>query len=332
MELTVDNCPRYLAERAESGPLAVCELGGGVSNRVLLVEGPGRRFILKQSLGRLRVEDDWQADRSRIFREMQSLEDAARFLPAGAVPRVLWADEQNFLFAMSAAEPGAQNWKTQLLAGRIDPGVAATVGALLGLLVRHSWGDAELERRYGDQTAFDQLRIDPYYRTVARRRPEVTAQVENLIAESAARRVSLVHGDWSPKNFLVGASGVMAIDFEVVHYGDPSFDAAFCINHFLLKSFRLPHQAAKFLDLARVFYTWTAGLLPPPALSFFEAATVRHLGCLLLARVDGKSPAEYITEESLKQAVRATAQRIILERPDALEACYAMVAGQVVRL
>lgn len=136
----------------------------------------------------------------------------------------------------------------------------------------------------------------------------------------------------APKNFLVGSGGITAIDFEVVHYGDPAFDAAFCINHFLLKCFRRPQDAPKLLDLARVFYTWTAGLLPPPALSFFEAATARHLGCLLLARMDGKSPAEYIAAESLQEAVRTTAVRMIQERPVALEACYALVAEQVRQL
>lgn len=333
VELTVHNCATYLASRGEAHPdrLRIRELGGGVSNRVLLVEAHGRRFILKQSLARLRVEDDWRADRSRILREARGLQDAAGFLPAGAVPQVLWIDEPNFVFAMTAADPSARNWKTQLLDGQIDPAIAAKVGVLLGLWIQHSWANPEFEHRYGDQTAFDELRIDPYYRTIARRHPEVCAALQELIAESAARRVSLVHGDWSPKNFLVDRDTVMVIDFEVVHYGDPTFDAAFCINHFLLKCFRQPQRAAALLELARVFYTWLAGLLPPPALLFFEAATVRHLGCLLLARVDGKSPAEYIAEEGLKDAVRRTAIRMILDRPDTLEGCYARVAKEVLR-
>ncbi|MBI3667234.1 MAG: phosphotransferase, partial [Acidobacteria bacterium] len=172
MELTVENCAAYLAARGEprADRLTIRELGGGVSNTVLLVESPERRFVLKQSLSRLRVKDEWLADRSRILREMRSLQDAARFFPAGAVPEVLWSDEENFLFAMSAAGP--ESWKQYLLAGRIDPSLAATVGTLLGLWIRHSWGSPEFEARYGDQTAFDQLRIDPYYRTVAQRRPE----------------------------------------------------------------------------------------------------------------------------------------------------------------
>ncbi len=334
MELSADNCREYLADagRLPPEPVRLRELGGGVSNRVLLVESESARFVVKQSLGRLRVPDDWRADRSRIFREAAALRDAARFLPAGSVPEVLWVDEAHFIFAMAAAAPGAQNWKAQLLAGCIDPAIAARAGSLLGLWIRASWGDAGLERRYGDQTAFDQLRIDPYYRTVAARRPQVAGRVAELMAESAARRVSLVHGDWSPKNFLIDGQALAVIDFEVVHYGDPAFDAGFCLNHFLLKCFRLPRRAAGLLELARVFYTWVEAVLPSPALRFFEAATVRHLGCLMLARIDGKSPVEYITEEPLKEAVRRAATRIILDRFDSLERCYALVAAEAARL
>ncbi len=324
MEITAENCAAYLAARGERVS-AVQELGGGVSNRVLRVEGAAGPYILKQSLERLRVADEWVADRSRIVRERTSLEDAARFLPAGSVPRVLWSDEASFLFAMSAAPDGAATWKSRLLAGDVDPGIAATVGVLLGLLIRHTWRDPEMERRYGDQTAFDQLRIDPYYRTIARRRPEIAGLVRELISRSAARRVSLVHGDWSPKNFLVCAGQVMVIDFEVIHFGDPSFDAAFCLNHLLLKCFRRPEHAPRYLEAARTFYTWLEGLLPPEALGWFEPATVRHLGCLMLARIDGKSPVEYITEEPLRDAVRGAAVRLIRETPASLDRCYALV-------
>ena len=334
IELTAANCAGYLAGRDEIGgadprEVKVRELGGGVSNRVLLVEAPGNRFILKQSLGKLRVEDDWRADRSRIAREVAALRDAARFLPAGAAPEVLWTDEANFLFAMTAVDEPAETWKAQLLAGHIEASVAAKAGVLLGLWIRNSWENAGLARYYGDQTVFYQLRIDPYYRTAAQRRPEVATRVEELIATSAARRVSLVHGDWSPKNFLVGPQGVTVIDFEVTHYGDPAFDAAFCINHFLLKCFHLPGRASELIELARTFYTWLEAVVPAPALRFLEPATAQHLGCLLLARVDGKSPAEYLAGEPVRQAVRRAATRIILEQPSRLEACYAIVADEL---
>jgi len=334
IELAESNCLNYLTRRgalsdAELSNVCVKELGGGVSNRVLLVEAPGKRFILKQSLGKLLVPDDWQADRSRVTREIAALRDAASFLPAGAVPDVLWTDEDNFLFAMSAVEACAETWKARLLSGRIEPAVAARAGALLGLWIRNSWESAAFANQYGDQTVFYQLRIDPYYRTTAERRPEVAAQIARLIAESASRRVALVHGDWSPKNFLVGPQGVTVIDFEVAHYGDPAFDTAFCINHLLLKCFHSPGRIRELVEAARTFFTWVEAVVPIAALQFLERATAQHLGCLMLARVDGKSPVEYLRERPAREAVRRAARKIILGAAGDLESCYAAVAVEV---
>ena len=85
----------------------------------------------------------------------------------------------------------------------------------------------------------------------------------------------------------------MAIDFEVIHFGDPSFDAAFLLNHLLLKSFHRP-RSARGLACCRTPFLDRAGDAVPSPNNWFEPATIQHLGGLLLARIDGKSPAEYI--------------------------------------
>jgi aminoglycoside phosphotransferase (APT) family kinase protein len=313
MELNVESAAAYLKSR---GIVArrVTELGGGVSNTVFLVEAEGGSFILKQSLPRLRVKDEWLADRSRILREMESLVDAAEFLPPGGVPRVLWADAENYAFAMELV--AGEAWKSELMAGRVHAQTAGRVGELLGTFVGATWGREAYREKYGDQRAFDQLRIDPYYRTVARRHPDVAPLVGRLIEESAARRVSLVHGDWSPKNILVSGGRVTLIDFEVVHYGDPCFDAAFCLNHLLLKWFALPARRGAMLEAVGAYWAGLEAALPRPALAFFESGTLRHLGCLMLSRVDGKSPAEYLQDESLRAQVRDFAKRLILQCPE----------------
>ena len=132
-------------------------------------------------------------------------------LPAGSVPEILFEDRENCLFAMSAGPPEAETWKALLMRGQADAGVAGTIGGMLGKMVSSSWRDPEAERVFGDQTVFDQLRLDPYYRTTAARHPDLKQQFDRLMRESSSRRVSLVHGDWSPKNFLVLAGTVMAI-------------------------------------------------------------------------------------------------------------------------
>ena len=287
MELSEKNAAQYLKSR---GILAhrVTELGGGISNVVLLVETGEQSFILKQSLSQLRVKDKWLADRSRIFGEMESLIDTASILPKGSVPEVLWADRANYLFAMTAVR--GLCWKNELMAGRIDSAIAARAGTLLGYLINETWASEALREKYGDLTAFEQLRIDPYYRTIAARHPDVRAQVLSVIAEMGLRRFCLVHGDFSPKNILVSGGRVALIDFEVVHFGDPSFDAAFCLSLLLLGWFYQPALREEREQVVRAFFDALRTTLPPQAGSFFEKAALRHLGCLMLARSTGSLP------------------------------------------
>src|SRR5713226_6292878 len=240
-DLHVDNASEYLRVRGMANEaVRITELGGGVSNTVLLVETDDRRFVLKQALGKLRVEDDWFSDRERVFRESAAMRWLAPHLPPASLPEVVFEDRENCLFAMTAGPREAETWKALLMRGEADAGVAKAIGGMLAKMISASWRDPQAKRVFGDQAVFDQLRLDPYYRTTAARHPDLKPQFERLMRESSSRRVSLVHGDWSPKNFLVSAGAVMAIDFEVIHFGDPGFDAAFLLNHLLLKSFYRP--------------------------------------------------------------------------------------------
>jgi len=322
-ELSSASAPDYLRARgavAFGTPVVGRELGGGVSNMVVLVEAGADRFVLKQALPQLRVADEWFADQSRIFRERDGMADAAKLLPAGWVPEVLFSDDAEHLFAMEALPAEAQDWKSRLMRGVVERTFARRAGIALGLTVRGSRGSESFAYKYADSTAFDQLRTDPYYRTIGQRHPDLAQAAEDWIGEVAGRKQALVHGDWSPKNMMVVGERMVFIDYECAHYGDPAFDAAFCINHFLLKAFHRPYQKDEYLGLARVFFTWILAVLPAPALADFEQATARHLSWLLLARVDGKSPAEYIVDESLRDTIRGTAKRLIEERPAGIEA------------
>ncbi|HUS06068.1 MAG TPA: phosphotransferase [Bryobacteraceae bacterium] len=302
----------YLATTGHLGhaPLSVTELGGGVSNTVLLVSQQGRRFILKQPLDKLRVEQDWFCDRGRIYRECDALRYLNPLLPSGRVPSIVFEDRPNYVFAMTAAPASAKPWKTQLMRGECSPDAAATIGSTLAGMIRTTWKSREAERRFGDTAIFHQLRLDPYYLSTAARHPDLQPFYASLVQHSRERASSLVHGDFSPKNFLVDGAGVLAIDFEVVHYGDASFDAAFLLNHLLLKWFHLPPYRTALRDLADAFWAALSCGLPADA-GWFEAATLEHLAGLLLARIDGKSPAEYIQQEDVKQEIRRFARELI---------------------
>ena len=132
-------------------------------------------------------------------------------------------------------------------------------------------------------------------------------------------QTALVHGDYSPKNMLVRDGNIFLIDFEVVHWGDPAFDAAFLLNHLFLKALFRPEFAPAYFDATREFWKGLAEGLGSETSRGFEALTLRHLGGLMLARIDGKSPAEYFQDEETKDRVRATAKQILRDQPQRLE-------------
>lgn len=298
--------------------IAVRPLGGGVSNITLLVEGKTnlqRRWVVKQSLEKLDVKADWRSDRSRILREALALQKLRPILGAGALPEVVHTDAKKFLYVMTAAPVGSQPWKEQLLAGRADAAVAQNAGSMLAKMINASREDKALSEEFWDRAVFYQLRVEPYYRSTASRHPELRREFHDLIATSLNIRTSLVHGDYSPKNMLVQGENVFLIDFEVAHWGDPSFDAAFMMSHLFLKALHLPAASGQIIALAFDFWKALLATLDPKAAMGLEYLSLRHLGALMLARIDGKSPVEYIQDSETKERVRKAARRILVEGP-----------------
>ena len=311
---TGERARRWVASRLGVEPDVLRPLSGGVSNTVLLAEAGGQRLVIKQSLPQLRVEAEWFCDRKRILRECDALKLLAPVLPPGTLPRVVLEDPDNYAFAMTAAPEGADTWKSHLLRGDIDAGIARKLGEFLAALIAST---PEVDSRFTDMAVFDTLRLDAYYRYTAGRHPDLSDRLHGLIADCETQRISLVHGDFSPKNILVDSGAAMVIDWECVHYGNPAFDAAFLLNHLLLKSFHMPGRAHEFTAAGLVFYR---------ALGAhghrLQASTIRHLGGLLLARVDGKSPVEYITDAALRQHIRDFARDLILNPPNTVDAVF----------
>ncbi len=331
IRLTPDTIGAYLSERGlarDPAALSIQELGGGVSNLVSLIEGPGIRWVAKQSLGKLRVKDDWASQRERIFREAAAIQ-SLEFILDGAVPQVVHVDRENFLYLMTASPEGSVVWKKLLLDGQIRMEAAAAAGRLLATMITASQRDPAFQKQFADRTVFDELRIDPYYRTTAARDSEAREALEQLIEDSWKIQTSLVHGDYSPKNMLMLGDDIFLIDFEVVHWGVPAFDSAFLLNHLMLKSFYQPRYAELYFRAAQVFWRSLISGLVSASMVDFEGMTVRHLGGLMLARMDGKSPVEYIRDEGTKSRVRRTAQRLLTERPVKFESALEIVGQNV---
>jgi 5-methylthioribose kinase len=253
--------------------------------------------VLKQSQERLRVAMEWRSRLDRIWIERDALALLSNRLPPGAVPQVLFDDLQNYLFAMTAAPADARVWKEELLLGRVDLAIGKTCGRLLAAM--HDISEPEVLVRFADQTVFDELRLDPYYRTIARVHPVTAPILNRMIDESGHSTTSprFVHADFSPKNMLISNKQIMIVDFETAHAGDPSFDLGFFASHVMLKAYRAaPDGHEPYLALLRAFvdsYCGASQASSPRLLARFAAATRHKLACLL-ARVDGKSPVEYL--------------------------------------
>ncbi|MDH4095650.1 MAG: aminoglycoside phosphotransferase family protein [Betaproteobacteria bacterium] len=285
-------------------------LTGGVSSDIWMVELSSGPVCVKRALPRLRVAQLWEAPIERNRYEWRWMQAAARIAP-GSAPRVLAHDDSG-VFAMEYLD-GARHplWKSELRAGRADARFAARVGDTLARIHAATAGDAAVAAAFATDAGFHAIRLEPYLLATARRHPDLAPQLHALAERTAATRAALVHGDVSPKNILVGEHGPVFLDAECAWYGDPAFDLAFCLNHLLLKCLWVPAGAPEFL---RCFDALAGAYLRAHAPAGLEARAASLLPGLLLARVDGKSPVEYLTEEAQRERVRAIA-RPLLEHP-----------------
>jgi 5-methylthioribose kinase len=327
--IDASNAESYLRETGRLAPgetVSICELPGGVSNVVLYIAN-GQRFVLKQARPQLRVADPWFCSVERIWREVAVLHVCQQVLDAAradqrvtiTTPHMLFEDRDNYLFAMSAAPQQHTVWKRLLLLGETDSRIAAQCGWLLGTLHAGTWQDPNSARLLADRQFFLDLRIDPYYRKVAEVHPDLAAPIDRLIDSVLGQRLALVHGDFSPKNLLVYEGGLMLVDFEVGHFGDPAFDLGFFLSHLVLKAIRAGADGPRYWRLTDEFWRHyrerMAMVVEARDLQSLEQRAILNFAGCLLARVDGKSKVEYLDAPGMPDRVRRLARRLLLQPP-----------------
>ena len=285
---------------------AVRALSGGVSSDIWRAELARGAVCVKRALPRLRVAQVWEAPVERNRYERLWLETAGRAV-AGAAPRVLAHDDAAGLFAMECLDYPL--WKDELREGRADPAFAAQVGASLARIHAATAGREDLARRFATDDIFYAIRLEPYLIATARKHPDLG--LEQVASSTAKTKIALVHGDVSPKNILVGGEGPahfpVFLDAECAWYGDPAFDLAFCLNHLLLKCVWVPKAREGFLACFRALSTAYLEKFSPGDL---EERAAKLLPALHLARVDGKSPVEYLDEKG-RALVRGKARAML---------------------
>jgi aminoglycoside phosphotransferase (APT) family kinase protein len=307
-----------LAAADENPPAAA--LSGGVSSDIWRVELRTGPICVKRALPRLRVEQLWEVPVERNRYERMWIETANAIIP-GAAPKVLAAGNPDAddagCFAMQLLE-GCPLWKAELAEGRADRDFAAKVGRSLARIHAATAGDKACAARFDTDKNFHAIRLEPYLLAAGRKNVSLEKQLKELSERTANTRLALVHGDVSPKNILIGPQGPVFLDAECAWYGDPAFDLAFCLNHLLLKGLWVPVRRKAFLQCYDVLAeAYLAGVTwEPRAAIEMRAATL--LPGLLLARVDGKSPVEYLKADADKDFVREVAGRFLREPPSTL--------------
>jgi len=306
------------AENGEFKPLT-----GGVSSDISVFEAPGGPVCIKRALSKLKVAADWRAPVERNHYEAEWMRVVGAIDPALA-PALLGEDRKQGLLVMAYLPPGQYPlWKAQLRDGEIDADFAAAVGNALARIHAATAGRDEIAKRFATDHIFFPIRLEAYLLATADRHQECAQALRALVEVTAGNKLALVHGDVSPKNILRGPvssgnAGPVFLDAECAWYGDPAFDLAFCLNHMLLKCLWRPAHAAAYLrcfDALAAAYLSGVNWEPPARI---EERTARLLPGLFLARVDGKSPVEYVTTEVQKQQVRKVAVPLLQAPPQRL--------------
>jgi len=315
-ELTQSLRKMGLVERDEE-PNYVA-LAGGVSSDIWRADLRRGTVCVKRALAKLRVQMDWSAPVERNQYEIAWFRAVAEVVP-DAVPKVLGTDTARGLFVMEYLPPESYRlWRTELRAGRANTAIAGQVGRLLARIHAATSSRADIAVMFQTDHIFHAIRLEPYFEATARKHPDLAGQLNRLVNTTAAVKHALVHGDVSPKNILIGPAGPVFLDAECAWHGDPAFDLAFCLNHLLLKCLWTPKSASDFLGcFDSMCNTYCAGVTWESTADL-EARAAALLPALFLARVDGKSPVEYLTQETDKDRVRRIGRLMIQNAPSRL--------------
>ena len=291
-----------LARADEVASMKGRPLTGGVSSDIWVAELASGPVCVKRALARLRVAAVWEAPIERSASEAAWLARAHAINP-DAAPPLLGYDSATGAIVLGWLDPADHpQWKSLLLAGQVDPLVASSLGDRLGRFHAGMSAGADPAARadFDHLDLFDALRLEPYFGTTARAHPALARSFAALRESFSIHAATIVHGDVSPKNVLVGPNGPVLLDAECACWGDPAFDPAFLLTHLLLKARHRPTDRDRLRLCAYQFWTAYGTHLDTAAL---EPRVAAYWPALVLARIDGSSPAEYLTEP-VREAVR----------------------------
>ena len=311
----------YLTKRGIiNGPAEVEELTGGVSNVVLGIKSGDKDLVLKQALPQLKVAAVWKADQRRAIVEANGMKLLHSITPDN-VPDLIDLDPEEFTLTMDRLPRECTVWKTDLLEGVIKPSVGKDLGRILATWHNFGANSKESLDAYMEDSLFDQLRVTPFYRAVAKVNPALDNRIQELITEITTIKITLVHGDFSPKNIMItGTDKPIVLDFEVMHTGNPVFDLGFVSAHLLCKYLRTEDSSQRSLlrETAIAFINSYAQTCNIPV----ATSLPHHVAVIALARVEGVSPVNYL-DEAAKARVQSVTKAAIANPDITFEGLFA---------
>lgn len=295
----------YLRKRGLlTGDATVEVLTGGVSCIVLAIDNSDISIVVKQALPELKTKAKWVADQRRAIVEANAMRVYHQITPE-SVPELIDCDPEEFTLTMSRLPHTCTNWKIDMLEGRIHPEMGTELGLILAKWHNAAALSAEIKAGFMEDSLFEQLRVSPFYRAVAAVNPNLLTTINTLIAEITQIKITLVHGDFSPKNIMATKEKhPIVLDFEVAHTGNPVFDLAFLLAHLLCKMIRTADVGEKEL-LIRTATQFLEKYQETSRIPVAESLA-QHVALIALARVEGVSPVNYLDEPEQQRLVAIT--------------------------
>ena len=300
----------YLSQRGLlTGDATVETLTGGVSCVVLAVSNADIDLVVKQALPELKTKAKWVADQRRAIVEADAMQVYHSITPE-SVPELIDCDAAEFTLTMSRLPRSCTNWKIDMLEGRIYPEMGAKLGKVLAAWHNAAAVSDEIKEKFMEDSLFEQLRVAPFYRAVMDKNPNLQPVISILIDEITSLKITLVHGDFSPKNIMATTDHrPIVLDFEVAHIGNPVFDLAFLLAHLLCKIIRAtqPDEKDLLVETAKQFI---ASYQQTTRLSV-AASLPHHIALIALARVEGVSPVNYLDGAAQQRLVALTKSALL---------------------
>lgn len=300
----------YLSQRGLlTGNATVETLTGGVSCVVLAVSNGDVDLVVKQALPELKTKAKWVADQRRAIVEADAMQIYHLITP-DSVPELIDCDADEFTLTMSRLPRSCTNWKIDIFEGRIYTEMGASLGKVLAAWHNAAAVSDEIKEKFMEDSLFEQLRVAPFYRAVMDKNPDLQPVICVLIDEITTLKITLVHGDFSPKNIMATTDHrPIVLDFEVAHIGNPVFDLAFLLAHLLCKIIHAPQSSQKQL-LVETAKQFLASYQQTTRLSV-AASLPHHIALIALARVEGVSPVNYLDESDQQRLVVLTKSALL---------------------